>query len=285
VAPGLVDHVARAVVADVGTGEPETEREGDSAVDDEAASEIARRVPVDHRLVAVHLRRVVEHPREEDVLVGDDAAAGMLDRVARTEVLEVGVVVRQVSELRIGGAVPVGRNEGLDLDRLGLQLSGADLPGGIALEDLDLALVGNHELAGLLGAEALHVHDSPVGIPRRGRHAEHGRLDLDRVANMDRRPEAHVDVLEVGASVLRDVFDGLAERDRHDQPRGSHQPLEAVRLRVTQVLVQRVGRHREVGEVRQQSLVHGPASLVPEDLAHPEVLEKVPCLLSNHRHG
>ena len=50
----------------------------------------------------------------------------MLDRVARTEVLEVGVVVRQVREARVVGARVVRRYEGLDCDRLGLDLAYVD---------------------------------------------------------------------------------------------------------------------------------------------------------------
>ena len=43
----------------------------------------------------------------------------MFDRVARVEILEVGIVVGQVRELRVLGLLIVGRDPGSDLDLLG----------------------------------------------------------------------------------------------------------------------------------------------------------------------
>ena len=107
------------------------------------------------------------------------------------------------------------------------------------------------------------------------------RLDLDRVADVDRRAEAHVDVLEVGARVLGDVLDGLAERDEHREPGRHDEPLEAVRARIARVLRERVRGHRELGEGGEQALGDRLAALVAEDLTRAEVLEEVAGLLAD----
>ena len=122
-------------------------------------------------------------------------------------------------------------------------------------------------------------------MPRLGRLAlalmpEHPGLDLDGVADVDRRAEAHVDVLEVRARVLRDVLDRLAEGDEHREAGGTHEPLVAVGARVARVLRERVRRHRELREGREQALGDGLPALVSEHLAGHEVLEEVAGLLA-----
>ena len=174
----------------------------------------------------------------------------MLDRVTRVEILEVGIVVREVGERGIVRVLVVGRQHGAHLDGLRRDLACVQVGVGVLLEDLDLALIGNDNLTGLLPAHALHVHHPELRSARRGTHAEDGRLGLDGVAHVDRITETHVDVLEVGPGVLRDVLHRLAESYRHHQPGGYNQPAVAVDPGVAQVLVERIRGEREIREVR-----------------------------------
>ena len=54
-----------------------------------------------------------------------------------------------------------------------------------------------------------------------------GAVAAGLVADVDRRAEAHVDVLEIGTGVLADVFDRLREHDVHHQARRRDQALES----------------------------------------------------------
>jgi hypothetical protein len=119
------------------------------------------------------------------------------------------------------------------------------------------------------------VHHAQLGAAPGGSHTQHGTLRLDGVADIDIRTEAHIDVLEIGASILRDVFHRLAEGHRHDEPRRHGHAGIAVQPCEVQVLVQRIGAEREVGEVGGQALGQGAAPLVPEYLTEPEILEEV----------
>jgi hypothetical protein len=209
----------------------------------------------------------------------------VLEDVAGVEVLEVGVGAAQVRQGSVAsGGIVRGQGE-----RHG-HVGGRDLTGrergvDVPLPDLDLALEGQHHLAVLVAARGLHVHDALVALARRALHAEHGRLRLERVAHAHRHAETHVDVLEVGACVLGDVLDALTEDDRHHHARLDDEPSEAVRLRVADVLREGVRRHREVGEDREQPLGDRLAALVPVGVARAEVLEEVPVLLADDRHG
>ena len=125
------------------------------------------------------------------------------------------------------------RGIGLDLARVDLRRLGA-------LVDLDLALPGHHHglvrRAHVLAGRGLDVDDPEVGAVRRGPYTQGLRLHLDGVADVDGRTEAHVDVLEVGACVLGDVLDGLAEGHQHDQTRRADEAPEAVGAGVARVL-------------------------------------------------
>ena len=109
VAAGAVDEVGECIVGDVGARQAEAEIEGDAAEDDQLPADVSFRVLVDHVLVAVHLRGVVEHGGEGDVLAGHGAAARVLDGVAGVEVLEVGVAIAQVTQIGVGASLLVGR--------------------------------------------------------------------------------------------------------------------------------------------------------------------------------
>ena len=155
----------------------------------------------------------------------------------------------------------------------------------VALPYLHLALEREHHLASLVAAGGLHVHHAEHRVARRALHPEHARLGLERVAEVDRGAEAHVDVLEVRARVLGDVLHALAEHDQHHEAGRHDETLEAVRLRVASVLRERVRGHREVGEEREQPFGDRLPALVPVDVAGDEILEKMPALLPNDRHG
>src|SRR5262245_26566937 len=289
VPPGAVGDVAERVVADVGRGEPEAEPEGDPPEDDEAPADVARRVEVDHELVAVHLARVVEDGRQVDVLVGDGAPAGVLDQRAGLEVLEVGVGAREVRERLVPARGFVGWEPELALDAVGGGLPGVERCGLVPLVDLDLALPGEHDRlfarADVLAGRRLHVDDPEVRLARGGADPEHLRLYLDRVADVERGAEAHVDVLEVGAGVLRDVLDRLAEGHEHHEPGRADEALEAVGAGVARVLGERVRGHRELGEGREEALGQRLPALVPEYLPRPEILEEVAGLLADAAGG
>ena len=246
-------------------------------------------IEIDHELVAVNLAGVVEHGGQVDVLAGHGAAARVLDPRPGLEILEVAVAAREVGERLVVGARRVGRQPERALDLLGLDLALVQARRVVALVDLHLALPGEHDrlvaLADVLARRRLHVDDAEVRAAGAGLDAEHARLDLDRVADVDRRAEAHVDVLEVGAGVLRDVLDGLAEGDQHDDAGGTHQPGVAVGARVAGVLRERVRGHRELGEGGEEALGDGLAALVPEHLPGHEVLQEVAGLLAKDALG
>jgi len=87
--------------------------------------------------------------------------------------------------------------------------------------------------------------------------------------------EAHVDVFEICSSVLGDVFHRLAEGHEHGEPGRADEPLVAVGSRVAGILGQRIRRHRELGEGREEAFGDGFAALVAEDLTGFEVFQKV----------
>jgi hypothetical protein len=198
-----------------------------------------------------------------------------------------------VAQLRVAVAARVRWQPQVAGDLGGLDLEALDLDRFVVLVDLDLALPGHHDRfvwrTDVLVGGRLHVDDPQVGPARRGPNAQNPGLDLDRVSHVDRRAEAHVDVLEVRASVLRDVLDRLREGDQHRQRGRAHQPLVAVGARVVRVLGQRVRAHREIAEDRQQAIGDGLAAVVPEHLPGAEVLEEVAGLLADDeravRHG
>ena len=121
---------------------------------------------VDHGLVAVHLRRIIEHAGQKDVLVGHDASTCMFDDVTRIEVLEVGIVVGQVGQIRVRIYAAVFGNPWLDADRFGLDLALVQRCIDVLLEHLNLATIRDHDLTGLLSPDALHVNDTQFGTAR-----------------------------------------------------------------------------------------------------------------------
>jgi hypothetical protein len=129
------------------------------------------------------------------------------------------------------------------------------------------------------------VDDATVGLFRGSTHAEHQRLGLDRVPDVHRDAEAHVDVLEVRAPVLGDVLDALAEDDVHHQARGRDEALEAVRPREPRVLRQGVRREREVREDGEKALGQRLPPAMPEHLAGLEMLDEISVLAADCRHG
>ena len=291
VSAGCVENVAQGVVADIGSGQTEAENERQAAEDDQLAAHVLLGIPVDHLLVAVDLAGVVEDPGQLDVFVGDGAPARVFDARARFEVFEVGVRAGEVGQSGVVGLrVVVGEPEAA-VHVLGFDLEALDVDRIVVLVDLDLALPRHHH-GFVIGAEVLarrglYVDDSEVGAARRGTHAKDARFDLDRVPDVDRGAVAHVDVLEVGARVFGDVFDGLAEsRDHHEAGRADDVAVP-VGPGVPRVLRQRVGCHREVREEGKESLGHGFAPLVAKYLSGTKVLEKISGFLANDagRHG
>ncbi len=208
----------------------------------------------------------------------------MLDARSRLEVLEPGVAVREVGQRAVVARGVVGRQPERAGHLVGRHLALVDRRPRILLVDLHLALPGGHHRlvrgAHVLAGGALHVDDAEVRPAAGDTHAQHLGLHLDGVADVERRAEAHVDVLEVGARVLGDVLDRLAEGDQHHQAGRAQQATEAVAARVARVLRQRVRGHRELGEGGEQALGDRLAALVAEHLAEPEVLEEVPGLLA-----
>jgi hypothetical protein len=167
----------------------------------------------------------------------------------------------------------------------GLRFSRGDGGRRIVLPTLHLPLERQDDLTVLVSTRGLHVHDTPVRLLRRATDAEHERLGLDRVSDVHRNAETHVDVLEIGATVLRDVLDALAEDDVHHQSRRCDQAPIPVCPGEPCVLRQGVGREREVREDREQALGQRLAPAVPEYLAGTKLLDEISVLPANGRHG
>ena len=133
----------------------------------------------------------------------------------------------------------------------------------------------------LIAARGLDVDHAPVGLTRRGLDPDDGGLCLDGVTDVHRHAKAHGAVLQIGACVLGDVLDTLAEHEVQHQPRRCHQPAKPVALRIAQVLAERVGRHAELGESVEQPFSDGLADFMAEELANLEIFEKVATFFTN----